>query len=1833
MKMAEVDHNETISNSESSDAIDERITYVDVCAKHFDSGVRSLEIPLLHKISAKKEMKSGINDASKTISSIRDSNENSKLSGNDEMDKYSEFEKNISCNNLVNDSNDEIISNSESSDPIDERITYVDICAKHFDSGVRSPEIPLLHKIFAKKEIKSGINDASKTISSIRDSNENSKLSGNDEMGKYSEFEKNVSCNNLVNDNNDKKILDSFITCDFTVDSKVLVDENLIENLIDKLNKDIPCSQRSEPNFRNIYGHFNKQQIEKNAGIRNPVKDTKTNEKVEEHYNINPSDNSCDIVAPNDAIVKEYSQHSLRHSTACSEDNFDCSQSLFLSPPSQTVLSENAYDSIFTQNTQSLFPSGSNGNLKNISHSQELFKTPLALSKDRKEETNFLNVESRHIIDTSFEESKNNISKFRANENDFAVCEDQNEIAKKNDISHGISADKQIFTPVSCSELILSDASTVTNCSNEKISNDSSKEERKRACINGSNDTCQINNQIEPDAFSELNSETYKKHQANFNHVHQSDKPNSSGIDQNDTFIEHLEMNSSSPSLLEKLNKDQKTDNVDINTEVNDLKLECRSSKFDYVKNIRINRSPMLKADLKNKIEISTEFLDTRSNEATDINMDDIGINDSCDNLQSNKEDNIKKFFKSNSTRCMTRFQAPWKITDVNEQNYQVMKKQENNSTLKNNIQVDNVKIQSDSNIGCENIEKKKLSTSVKFNPNYRKENIQNYEKYVEHATKNDSHINQSTNSETNVMDNNTEKELYKQIMPVNDMKEEEMKLTENGTLLCEEYEDTSDVNHEIIKVSNEGIKKRNLDYPHPSHESESGRCSKSQIDFSDTEQNESSNQSNKISLSQDISVEDYNEKRNSLLKRPVSSLNENHNTIAFRKRKRYNTRAYNQLPEKNKEDLFDTSKLDEESQTIEEFNFNSDFEILEEHMVKRGRKALRKRRNNIEVLEEHIVKRGRKALRERRKTSGKLDVVTISLPKNKRCKQKRTEITFDPNNHTTKENNSALKKEKFLLEKIETKLYKIASVIKGEQFSATNKNNALKLLQKMSSILWKTEKSCSNVKAKYENDSSNTILIPSKLKYLRFLYENLLIEAGNFSKFGKHKLNKKDCSELLHNSFPNYEINESALPKTKQKNTSSMLIDSKKLNTDNSIQSEQKVDNITRENVPESDNNYKKTQSKTEHYQELQSINTSDLNYLSATSRNTVIRTEKGRKIIEKLGVNCNDESETKIFLAQSQQKDNLSEIISFKKIRRMQDEQVTKEVSSEAIHSVMQHGDENESHCESTSCVMMEVNSSDETQSLADLNKSQQILSTEKENIDKITKPFMKECYNIIGEEVLEISKCTESTYSESVSLLENLPKNRYWRNKKHLTIPVTNVICQNNINSKFLQSSENNCLPNNETNFNHAISKGDSSIISLDSCASNEVIINKKASLMENVLLNSCNNTNNFQKGINDESLFDKQSDSAKIKSIKEKSIQASYFTNENTNSENNNCNFMNMNNSKNSEICDGFKKSLEIMQYSNVNDISDDCIPPSTAFSKKFSDINSLDKQDCTKNRNIKKFSSSFLNMCPDQILHGIPSQNESGLRKQQKYLHGNVLNPTTYFPSDTLDKCFDLNLDNISKNSPIIVNNNQMPVIYKTNSKSGTDVKKKITSSQTAKSRKIISLLELIRCNLLQPGKNVLSIQMPEGITLGSLESTGRITSNNKSYNTPFQWYCDILNFCQKAQKPSKSKSCYDRIYYQGRTLSYFANIYHEGPVNWNASQETEESSIMLGSSTGLEVMQRSIAPERDSPASPASPISDPLVLNLLKMKLMLIGDNEVGPIIETDQWDDIDKWE
>ncbi|GFS30206.1 uncharacterized protein NPIL_14011 [Nephila pilipes] len=1718
---------------------------------------------------------------------------------------------------------DEIIPDSESSDINDAKMTYFGIGSKYFDSDVISPEMPLLHNIPTKGEMKSGMNNDAKTLSSIRDVNASSELSGNHEMDEYSELQKNISCGNLVDICNDQINIDSYVINDLTVDSTALIDDNLIKNLIYKLNKEVPCSQKSESNFKNcIYGHLNELQTEKNTIIQNFVNDNKINDKVEETCDTKISNDESDTVALKDEIVREYSQNSLRQHISYSEDNFDCSQPLFLSSSSQkTLLSDHAYDVISIQNTHSSLHFDSDHNFKNISYSQDLFEAPLSSTKNREDNIDIWNSENKHAKDTSFKDSKNIRSKFLEKDSDVTIYEDQCMTDRKHEVlvdkntSHSV---KQDLAPISCSELALSGASIITILK-EKRSNDNydlSKEENKLAWGNECNDTCQINNLMKSDTCSELNSRICKNPQDSFNCNTSLD------TNQKDEFIENLdEMCSCSPSLLDKCDKTQRTDDVDRNKKISDLTLECFTNKFDYVKNIRVIRNPIIKTDLKNKAEIVTEFADIRSDETTNSCMDSdhIGMTDS---LQSKKEENsIKNFFKTKSTRCLIRFQTPWATTDMNEENCKALKKQGKKTFLENNVQVDNTEIRFDSNTESEDKEKSKQSFYLKFNHDEKK-NTKNCEEHVEHASKSDLGANQTVESETNLMNNNCGEEQHVQIILANDLKDPEKKVsTENNKLLLSKKNgDTSDFNYEIIKVSNEDLKKTE-NHIHVSHPREIVRveCSKNQNEFSDAEQNKNSNQSTAISLLQATSTVNYNEKENSMLKLPRFNLNDYHNdTTVFRKRKRYNTRAQSLELEKNNGNFLDNAEFEKKFQAIEEFNSNNDIEILKEYLDKKGRKTSRKRRKSNEMLNHKA----------------------ISLTGNKKCKQKQKEMPLDRNNHQgTMKKYSIPEKEQFLLEKIETKLYKIASVLKDRRFSTANKNHALELLQKMRPILQKTEQYCSNIKTKYQTDYSNEILILSKLKYLRFLHDSLLSETDNFPKSEKQKFNKEYCSEFMHNSFSNTIRNKPGLSKPLQRNTLSILADSKMQKADNSIISNpQKVDSITRKKVIKSNANFREIQSSTGQSRKLRSVNTSDSIYNScvtfqrtinigdahekSTNSNgdlQVMKFERDGKNTKKRSDYYNGKSEAKICHVQSQNINNYSKTMAFENNNGKQKEQEIEEIFSESIRSIEQYN-QNESHCCSFESARMEINSSDETQSLEDLNKDLQAIPTEKENEEKITKPLVEECSNITVEKVPVVLKFTESADCESLSLLENTTKKRKRKNKMHKEIPIpsaTNVICRNNINSKLFKSPENNCVSNNEMisqNCNNAISK---SICSNAANSSTSIVTieTNETSAEENAELNSYNNKNNFHKEIDDEFLIDKQPDNIETNFTKETINQPYCFTNDNNHSEKDICDFVNMDNSKISETQHGLKKSLKIVECNNVNsDTSNKYISSSTAFSKNFNDTNLLDAQDQIKNGSAEYIFSK--NKCLDQFIN----KRYSNLLKQQNSLHCNAHDSASCITEGNPDKNFHLNpINNIS--------------ICNTYSKKNTDEKKKITSNQTAKNRKAVSLRELIQCSLLQTGVNVLSIHMPEGIIFGSLDNTGRITSNGKSYNTLLQWCCDLPNFFPTAQKSSKSKYCYDRIYNQGHTLSYFANIYHQGLVNWNAPLETEESSIMLGSSTGLEVIQRSIAPERDSFVTPVSPISDPVILNLLKMKLLLIGDNEVGPIAETDQWDDIDKWD
>ncbi|KAG8190355.1 hypothetical protein JTE90_022004 [Oedothorax gibbosus] len=190
--------------------------------------------------------------------------------------------------------------------------------------------------------------------------------------------------------------------------------------------------------------------------------------------------------------------------------------------------------------------------------------------------------------------------------------------------------------------------------------------------------------------------------------------------------------------------------------------------------------------------------------------------------------------------------------------------------------------------------------------------------------------------------------------------------------------------------------------------------------------------------------------------------------------------------------------------------------------------------------------------------------------------------------------------------------------------------------------------------------------------------------------------------------------------------------------------------------------------------------------------------------------------------------------------------------------------------------------------------------------------------------------------------------------------------------------------------------------------------------------------------------------------------------------------------------------------------------------------------------------------------------------------------------------------------------------------------------KSVSSINIKEPRKFVDLQQLIRSGILKPDTNVLSLHTPERIVFASLDENGRIISNGKLYDTPMQWCNEFPNFFKQGGK-KKRDFCYRRIYYQGRTLRSYANSWNQGPSGRaTVSQAVEGSSILGDSGSDPEVTQRSIAPWGDSLIHLEPPDCGPGVLNLSKMKLLMIGDNEVGPI-SIDKWpdlhwEDINKW-
>lgn len=163
-----------------------------------------------------------------------------------------------------------------------------------------------------------------------------------------------------------------------------------------------------------------------------------------------------------------------------------------------------------------------------------------------------------------------------------------------------------------------------------------------------------------------------------------------------------------------------------------------------------------------------------------------------------------------------------------------------------------------------------------------------------------------------------------------------------------------------------------------------------------------------------------------------------------------------------------------------------------------------------------------------------------------------------------------------------------------------------------------------------------------------------------------------------------------------------------------------------------------------------------------------------------------------------------------------------------------------------------------------------------------------------------------------------------------------------------------------------------------------------------------------------------------------------------------------------------------------------------------------------------------------------------------------------------------------------------------------------------------KMKKVLSKMDissLVRKGLLKPGYNVLTIHTPEKLHFASVHENGNIVSEpGESYDSLIKWCTSIPNIF-KGEKTTKMK-CFKRVYYQGRNLLHYMRAYQR-LTDSQCSQENQDFSDSVVGST-----------------APMGGSLFPVVLNLSKMKLLLIGNNEIGNTsIEIEQWNDIDKWD
>ncbi|GIY58682.1 RAMA domain-containing protein [Caerostris darwini] len=1707
----------------------------------------------------------------------------------------------------------EIISESEMSEDEDENSDFLNIYDKKLDRNVKSPEIPLLHSI----------------IPYVNRASEEKYIKRNHE----STFDlKKMSCDYLTPKCNDK--VDLLDSCNFNIDFSSLIDHDLVDSLIDNLNINTLGSQKSLTNYHNdIYGcrselktQENKFEIEDIASVNNPI------DKVEKPGVIIWPNNSCNIDPAKTNLPNKDSQDSL-FQTPTSSDDFDYSQPLFETPQSPKMSSpvpspNNNSISILTENissqleTPSTFVSKhSNSNVHNDVSSQQSFSRQFSqeiikgvINKSFNKDLNYLKTDTKD----------NKINLIQSNNDTIVSWKKQDEKNQFSKVNSEIFHEKTDLSDVDVfNESKYISEKPLENALNANIFNkksDSNKEIIKDSKdLKNSNDIdikLNLNNgMLSTKVCTGLISRENLQLQRNSDDEHVS-----FNSEQNEKIGENInEPDSNSPSLLDACVKHKNADIVHGDSKKDNSNSVLYESKFDYVRSITVNEYPIMKINLKKCVIESKKYMNEISD--TEKIKKSLTINENIGDIEDKKENkNVKKIFKSKSTRRAVRFRAPWKNNDT-EENYKVLKMKEQNNTNENSPRI-NKEINHKDDVNL--INKIKINTE-QINPSKRnicvnKVNTRSSGKELSLELQNKRYLNNlseaeiDTNKSAKDCDNQRNSTGYDNNRKNLDIEPSGQFNQQNSTTVNHIKNDNSNsmniecdsnvndssnfrqkrkrpeisINSSDNKLKELPLELQNKRYLNNLSEAEID-TNKSATDFDD-QRNSTEYSNNRKNLdiessgqfSQQNSTTGNHTKNESSNSRNTECDSDVNNNSKFRqKRKRHEISVHsnsNKLTEKSNEDLLECFENSEQLEEVQELYFSSDTENL-------SNKFKRKRKRITQKTKEQCYT---------------LDSVNMYSTRNKKRKQMSKQIVFNHNNESFQDNLCIPDKEKYLLEQMENKLVSLSKVLKDNRSSDKKKSQALKSLQKLNSIIQKTEISYSKIKSGQSIgiNHSTRILILSKLKTIKLCCKNLI--------------NKKGCSEELNNPFS-------------YNNCSSNYLDNSLKNRKDYKGASQNINQNDVELILSSSPESKAIHQYNMDKSEMKSIDVAGEGEIN--SRN--IHDSPAKALSHEEEIVCSDEENTT-------GNTNLST-----------------EENSGCNFELVQSSNSNEkftqckkSFNDSVSNLNEAINS-DETHSFKDL----QVIQVENENKKIIMNTSPIQLNDVTKNKGPIILKFVRSPNSDanSISLLENFTTNKKFMNTKITATPVhepSNIMDENNklnchsfMNSNSNESDETQFLLNQDSSLReNPFEKEHNELLTKSSTEKCNYLPEKEMptlSFFAEKEFESETKNSTVLSELQDQELNTLPKNNS---SIKKENYQV-YKSNEKypVGSMINSIQLTKNYNPGDHLLVD---KQQDKVNFNNqINIRSNSCVNKNSNLKPAIIYVANAEKN-YTNNHSKLKSSSNITdknnsiyqanNLCPISL-------NETLKQIYPKPPNRICSSGANYSSCVTEsyhneDHHINLTKNTLPKNLSAIVNESTVPVTSMSNP-TNEQTKKNLNTNQIIKKRNIISLIKLIQHDLLKPGENVLSVHTPETIIFASLDSNGKIISNGEIYNTPLQWYCNIPNIFKHSQKIIKSKDCYDRIYYQGRTLSNLVKIYYQRLENQNTSQRVEESSIMLSSCSGLEVTQRSTAPQGVTSLDSAAPISETNVLNLGKMKLLLIGDNEVGPISERDQWDDIDKWD